>query len=102
MSDATQPRTIAAHLEAAERFERAWSKEQAKEKDAHARASVQVALRCIEERPRLMRERDQAVKHATIGVAYVARLREKLVRQERLIRELRDENRALLHFRAQT
>lgn len=88
----------AEHVDARARFEREWEREMAKEKDRSARASVQVALRAIEERPYLMRERDQAVKHATHHVFYVRRLREKLERAQARIRELELENRSLRFY----
>lgn len=92
------PATFAEHMRMVGWFTQDWDKQQAKlsrEEAQHVRASVQVALRAVEEQPRLIRERDLAVRHATNGVYYTRRLREKLERQERLIRDLRAENRAL-------
>jgi hypothetical protein len=88
------PSTFPEYLEARANFTEAWEREMEKEKDRHARASVSVALRAVEERPYLMIERDRAVKHAKLSVYYVWRLRAKLERAEALIRELRAELRA--------
>lgn len=89
------PQSTAEHAASLAHFEREWDREMAKEKDRAMRGSVQVALRAVEERPYLMKERDLAVAHAKNSVFYVRRLRAKLVAAETLIRELRHENRAL-------
>lgn len=77
------------------RFAREWDREMAEETDRVARVSVQVALRAVEERPYLLKERDLAIKHASNAVFYVRRLRARLDSATALIRDLRIENRAL-------
>jgi hypothetical protein len=94
------PQSSAEHADAIGRFSREWDREMAKEKDRAMRASVQVALRAVEERPFLMQERDLAVKHAGNSVFYVRRLRAKLDAATARIRDLETENRALREARS--